>query len=56
MKIIIGKISNPINNVDKEFKELLDLLENTGYELAWDNYPYTVSVIKQVAEIQNEGE
>ena len=50
MKQIIANIYSQNQNTQEAFEEILHLLEEHGYELAWQTYPTNVSVIK---EIQN---
>ena len=50
MKQIIANIYSQNQDTQENFKEILKLLEDQGYELAYQTYPTNVSII---AEIQN---
>lgn len=49
MKKIIANIYSQGPQEDSgEFKEIISILENAGYEIAWQTYPTNAAIIKEV--------
>ena len=53
MKQATCRVSNVTNVEDKNFDDVISILQDNGYEIIWENYPYTALA---VIEVENPNE
>ncbi len=54
MTQVVCRISNVTNVTNDDFEKVIRELENLGYHISWENYPYTC--LAEIEKNQNEGE
>lgn len=54
MKKVACRINNNLNEIKEDFEAVLKLLEQNGYEIIWEMYPYTAEAVIEVDD-QNGG-
>ena len=53
-KVLVCRVSNTINEADKDFMAVIKMFKDAGYEIIWENYPYTACIAKEITIEEEE--